>query len=110
VAESVIRHCLAPLYTTAPPAPDTLVLGCTHFPVLATPIRNVVGAHVRIVDSAATTAHVVRAALTAAGLAREEGEGAVRFLATDGAERFARVGSRFLGAAITPEEVDLIDL
>ena len=110
VAESVIRHCLAPLYTAAPPAPDTLVLGCTHFPVLATPIRNVVGAQVRIVDSAATTAHVVRTELTAAGLVREEGAGGVRFLATDGAERFARVGSRFLGASIAPEEVELIDL
>jgi glutamate racemase len=110
VAESVIGHYLAPLYATAPMAPDTLVLGCTHFPVLATAIRNVVGPQVRIVDSAATTARVVRAELAAAGLSREGGQGEVQFLATDGAERFARVGSRFLGAPIAPEEVDLIDL
>ena len=110
VAESVIRHCLAPLDAAAPPACDTLVLGCTHFPVLAGAIRNVIGAQVRIVDSAATTAGVVRTELSAAGLAREQGEGGVQFLATDGAERFARVGSRFLGTSIAPEEVDLIDL
>jgi glutamate racemase len=110
VAESVIRHYLAPLYATVPMAPDTLVLGCTHFPVLAAAIRNLVGVRVRIVDSAETTARVVRTELTAAGLSRESGESEVRFLATDGAERFARVGSRFLGEAIAPEAVDLIDL
>jgi len=66
---------------------------------------------VRIVDSAATTAARVDAQLRQAGLARAEaGAGLIRLLATDGAERFARVGSRFLERAITPEEVELVDL
>jgi glutamate racemase len=34
----------------------------------------------------------------------------VRFLATDGAERFARVGTRFLGQTLSPENVELVDL
>jgi glutamate racemase len=120
VAESVVRHCLAPLF--APPAalpgngdaphstPDTLVLGCTHFPMLSTAIRAVVGSEVAIVDSAATTAHAVHAALAASQRLASAGAGAVRFLATDGAERFARVGSRFLGSPIDADEVRLIDL
>lgn len=49
---------------------DTLVLGCTHFPVLRPIIRDVVGAHVTIVDSAATTARAARALRNACGLLR----------------------------------------
>lgn len=90
--------------------PDTLVLGCTHFPMLAGAIRAAVGPDICIVDSAATTARYVREALTAAGLAREEGLGGLRFLATDDPDRFARVGSRFLERRILPGEVELIDL
>ena len=109
IAESVARHYLHPLFR-AEPAPDTLVLGCTHFPMLAGAIRTAVGSGVRIVDSAATTARSVRELLDRANLARREGEGTARFLATDSAERFARIGSRFLERPINPEEVELVDL
>jgi glutamate racemase len=115
IAESVARHYLDGLFggSTAEegqPTPDTLVLGCTHFPVLAPAIRAAVGPRVEIVDSADTTARAVRAQLAASGMTCTSGAGAVRFIATDGAERFARVGGRFLGRAILPDEVELIDL
>jgi glutamate racemase len=90
--------------------PDTLVLGCTHFPMLAAAIHTAVGPDVRIVDSAATTARSVRETLNRQDLARATGEGAARFLATDSVERFARIGSRFLERPIDPEEVELVDL
>jgi glutamate racemase len=90
--------------------PDTLVLGCTHFPMLAGAIRAAVGPDVRIVDSAATTAKSVRETLDRESLTRREGEGTTRFLATDSIERFARIGSRFLERPIDPEEVELVDL
>lgn len=126
IAVSVARHYLDPLFE-APPAnastgtsgpsgmsrgsvPDTLVLGCTHFPMLAGAIRAAVGPSVRLVDSAATTAKVVSEQLgpdLRASAGRRTG---VRFLATDGPERFARVGSRFLGQAISANDVELIDL
>jgi glutamate racemase len=64
----------------------------------------------RIVDSAATTAQEVRQRLQSAGLARGAGASTVRFLASDGAERFARIGGRFLARAIAPADVELIDL
>jgi glutamate racemase len=110
IAVAVARHYLGALSTTAPDAPDTLVLGCTHFPMLAGAIREAVGEGMRVVDSAATTAKEMRRCLEGAGLRRGFGASTVRFLATDGAERFARVGSRFLGRTIDPAEIELIDL
>jgi glutamate racemase len=95
---------------------DTLVLGCTHFPMLSGAIREVVGDAVRLVDSAATTAEATQALLRARGVlaARPPSAAAesarVRLLATDGAERFAAVGTRFLGRPIAPAEVELVDL
>jgi len=109
VAQAVVRHCLAPLFAQ-PAAPDTLVLGCTHFPTLTQTIREVVGPTIAIVDSALTTAAAVRTELLAAGLARTAGAQSLQLLATDGPERFARVGGRFLGRAIEPQQVELIDL
>jgi glutamate racemase len=89
---------------------DTLLLGCTHFPVLGAAIRAVVGPEVALVDSAVATARATQSALAATGLARHAHAGTVRLLATDGAERFARVGSRFFGAALEPEAIELVDL
>lgn len=109
VAQGVISHYLAPLFALPSP-PDTLVLGCTHFPVLTPTIREVLGPQVRIVDSALTTAAAVRAELLDAGIARTAGSQSLQFMATDGPERFARVGSRFLGRTIDPRRVELIDL
>jgi glutamate racemase len=110
IANDIASHYLKPMFETVP-APDTLVLGCTHFPMLAGAIRRAIGPRVQIVDSAETTAVSVDAQLRKAGLARtESGEGTVRLLATDGRERFARVGSRFLKRSILAEEVELIDL
>jgi glutamate racemase len=109
IAESVVRHYLDPVFGAMSP-PDTLVLGCTHFPMLAGAIRAAVGPDVHIVDSAATTAKSVRETLDRESLTRREGEGTTRFLATDSIERFARIGSRFLERPIGPEEVELVDL
>jgi glutamate racemase len=110
VAQAAVERYLAPLLREPASAPDTLVLGCTHFPVLRPAIAAVVGPGVAIVDSAATTARVTAGRLAELGLLCAAGPAEFAFLATDGAERFARVGSAFLGRAIAPDEVDLIDL
>jgi glutamate racemase len=111
IANDIASHYLKPMFEAATPAPDTLVLGCTHFPMLRDAIRRAVGPKVQIVDSAQTTAANVEAQLQKAGLARADGRsGTVRLLATDGRERFARVGSRFLKRSISPDEVELVDL
>jgi glutamate racemase len=109
VALGVVNYYLKPLFADES-ATDTLVLGCTHFPALAPTIREVLGPAIQIVDSALTTATAVREQLRAAGIARTAGSHSLRFIATDGPERFARVGSRFLGRTIEPRDVELIDL
>jgi glutamate racemase len=105
VAEAVARRYLEPIFCGAA-VPDTLVLGCTHFPVLAAAIRTVLPRHVRMVDSAATTAGALLPLFPHEGGAR----GGVTWLATDGAARFARVGGTFLGEALHPEAIEIIDL
>jgi glutamate racemase len=92
-------------------APDTLVLGCTHFPVLASSIRKSIGDSIALVDSAETTAAAVASALAERRLASAPGSvGQARFFATDSPERFARVGEIFLGRPIDPQSVELVDL
>ncbi|MGZ9089737.1 MAG: glutamate racemase, partial [Rhodoplanes sp.] len=105
-------HYLGPLFRSPSP-PDTLVLGCTHFPVLAGAIRQIIGGSVALVDSAETTALAVAEALAGSGLAsqaRASGLGTTRFFATDSPERFARVGEIFLGRPIDVGSVELVDL
>jgi glutamate racemase len=90
---------------------DTIILGCTHFPLLKGAIRDVADDNVTLVDSASTTAGVVRAALEADGATRgEDSPGSLRLLATDGATRFARVGGQFLGHDLSYSDVELVDL
>ena len=76
---------------------DTMVLGCTHFPLLAPAIRRLIPADVALVDSAATTALAVRDFLEAKGLANSGADlGRDLFLVTDAPERFQRLAVRFL--------------
>jgi glutamate racemase len=117
IAEAVARRYLEPIFDRGPSLPDTLVLGCTHFPVLAHAIRAVLPPQVRIVDSAVTTAAAVRGRLLQDRGATAPGEtapavasGTMTWLATDGAARFARVGSIFLGEPLMAETVEIVDL
>ncbi|RMG98726.1 MAG: glutamate racemase [Deltaproteobacteria bacterium] len=93
------------------PRPDAIVLGCTHFPLLSGVVAEVAGPAVRLVDSAETTARRISAELHATGLAAaRRGSGGLVLLATDGAERFARVGSRFLARPIGARDVRIVNL
>jgi glutamate racemase len=113
VVTGAIHRYLDDIFLAGPGAahPDTLVLGCTHFPVLAPALRAVLGNDVAIVDSAATTATALAVVLEQRGLLRPAaGEGAVTLLATDGPERFARVGAVFLGQPLSAADVEIVDL
>jgi len=110
VVEAAIHRYLDGMFEEQPGL-DTLVLGCTHFPLLFGALRAAVKPSVRIVDSAATTAAAVAEDLLVRDLCATPGQGgALTLLATDGPERFARVGGRFLGAALTPQQIELVDL
>lgn len=75
---------------------DTLVLGCTHYPLLKKILHPVLGTGVTLVDSAEETARTVAAQI---GIARSEKKrpGEIQFFVTDVPDRFERVGSAFLG-------------
>jgi len=79
---------------------DTLVLGCTHYPLLKPVIAAVMGPGVTLVDSAEETAREVATVLAARGLARREGNGSASFFVTDVPDRFIRIGQRFLGTRV----------
>jgi glutamate racemase len=76
---------------------DTLVLGCTHYPLLKDTIADFLGAGVSLVDSAEETAQVVRLTLLNSGELRRKGVGGASFFVTDEPDRFVKVGARFLG-------------
>jgi glutamate racemase len=108
IARAIVRRYLDAAQAGAL---NTIILGCTHFPLLKSAIRDVADDNVTLVDSASTTAGVVRAVLEAEGAMRAEGSpGSLRLLATDGATRFARVGGQFLGHELSYSDVELVDL
>ena len=103
-ARTVLQHDLRGL---VPGGPATLLLGCTHFPVFTSQLQDLVGADVRVVDSAQTTAAYVAEQLASNGLLGASG-GESHYLATDGANRFVQVGRHFLGEEI--QQVEVVDL
>ena len=80
---------------------DTLVLGCTHYPLLWDLLQEVVGPDVVLVDSADTMATLARERLAAASLANTGSVPAVyQFYVTDVPQRFQQIGERFLGRTL----------
>lgn len=115
--------------------PDTLVLGCTHFPLVKNAIQHVLGSEVALVDSAQTTAKAVQellvdhnllsdASLTYLKMQAQETYlsvneeqsvyilkdtvNTIRFLTTDDCSKFAKIGENFLGFPL--HDVELVDL
>lgn len=80
---------------------DTLVLGCTHYPILKGIIAEVMGPGVRLVDSAEETARTVAEILRGKGLLRPSSEkGNHHYFVSDVPAGFIRVGNRFLGGKL----------
>ncbi len=81
---------------------DTIVLGCTHYPLLASLLATLTAPGVRLIDSAAETAAETGRTLRESNLAAPESTAARRhrFVASDDPARFLRLGQRFLGSAI----------
>lgn len=106
VVEAVARKYLADFASFGI---DTLVLGCTHYPMLKQAIQNVVGDAVTLVDSAETTAAAVQELLERHALFAPRGARPRRsYLVTDLPERFAEIGTRFLEQPV--ESAELVDI
>ncbi|HEY8732046.1 MAG TPA: glutamate racemase [Candidatus Limnocylindria bacterium] len=99
-AEAAVRGYVQPLLTeggVVQPVVDTLLLGCTHYPLLRAVIERVAGPGVRVVDSAATTALAVREVLLSHRLVRDGGAAAHRVFATGPIDRFRGVARTIFG-------------
>jgi glutamate racemase len=106
IARKVTEHYLAGLRESGI---DTLVLGCTHYPLLKRMIGEIMGEGVHIIDSAETASEEVAAVLEEKGLRRTKGEGEAEIYVTDLPQRFERVGRLFLSGDLPAViQVDLI--
>jgi glutamate racemase len=113
VTEQVARIYLDEAFAADFGTADVLLLGCTHYPLIAPLLRRVAPPHVKIVDSAESTAQVVRNLLRRGAIPREVEQERrklprVEFFATDSVEKFRRLGARFLGREI--QDVEHVDL
>lgn len=107
VARLTAEEYLAPLKTAGI---DTLVLGCTHYPLLKRTIAGVLGPAVHLVDSAAETARTLAELLDERHLGRGNPPRPPRFFVTDVPARFEKVGGAFLGDRLTAVEQIELDL
>lgn len=87
---------------------DVLILGCTHYPLLMGTLKKVVGPNVRLVSSAEETVKELESILRERNLLRNEGEGGLKLLATNGGHLFLSLGRRFLDENIL--EVTTVNL
>jgi glutamate racemase len=105
VVDAVRRYC-TPLREAGV---DTVILGCTHYPLIAPMLQRMLGRGVTLISSGRSLAAAVAATLERAELGSEEtGEGSYRFLCTGDVEAFRRVGSRFLQLPI--DEVEHVEI
>jgi glutamate racemase len=89
---------------------DTLVLGCTHYPLLKPALKRIVGTSVQLIDSAEETAKDVRERLEKEGLLNPlSRKGAVHYFVTDTPQSFARLGRQFLGGGIQTAQRLMLD-
>lgn len=106
VARTIAAEYLAPL---AARGIDTLVLGCTHYPLLKGVLHQVLGPAVQLVDSAEETARLVAMLLDERQLRRQGLPAGPHYFVTDVPTRFERVGGEFLGAPLLGVEQVAID-
>ncbi len=99
--EAVIRRTLLEGGISLPFS-GTVLLGCTHFPVLRAAIQNVCGPDAVLVDSAQSLADDV-----CGRLAEDRGSGKIRFFVTDNPDRFFSIAPRFIGREIASEDTEL---
>ncbi len=105
LAKLIVKDYLRPLLRQRI---DTLVLGCTHYPLLKSVIRSVVGPRIQLIDSAEETALTVQSVLREQGLSSPSRTSKQQFYVSDSPEKFKLLGSRFLGQPI--RDVQWVDI
>jgi glutamate racemase len=107
IVHETLRHYLAGFSTE-----DTLVLGCTHFPVFKPTLTLLLPSEVTMVDSGEATAQALQRLLIERELITpsQGARGKVSYLVTDALPRFQSVGELFLGEPLHSADIELIDL
>ena len=106
VPRLIAEHYLAELREAGV---DSLILGCTHYPILKEIIGQVMGDGVHLVDSAVVLAEAVAQDLGSTGSGNEaDSEGSLKLLVSDVPQRFGQLSQRFLGRELP--DVELVDL
>jgi glutamate racemase len=112
VTEQVARIYLGEAFANGFADADVLVLGCTHYPLLKPLLHRVAPDHVCIVDSAESAARAVashlRELLPLSPGSKGDSRPRLNYFATDSVEKFARLGSAFLGRPVN--SIQLLDL
>ena len=89
---------------------DTILLGCTHFPVFSALLKTLLPPQISVVDSAKATALALTKVLQAKNLLNElNTQGRAHYLVTDSIARFQRVGEIFLDQSLNADEIELVD-
>lgn len=99
IPRMVVEHYLAELKEVG-----SLILGCTHYPLLQGAIADFMGAEVEIVDSPRATAETVKNELAVRGMLKQEGEPEIGFFASDISPGFLEQSSRFFGGELPKVE------
>jgi len=87
---------------------DTLVLGCTHYPLLKKVLQKQAGKHITLIDSAKATANEVKNILKTENIQASGTKGTLTFFVSDNPEKFQSIGSKFFSGKIS--KVKKIDL
>ena len=106
VTQSAIETYIGPAFARAD-APDTIILGCTHFPLLKGAVAAVAGPDVTLIDSGHAAARSILKKYTLNNAATPH---SIQFLVTDTPERFQRMAERFLGQPVKLADITHIDL
>ncbi len=102
IAKDVLRKYLEPIFDRQN-RPDTLILGCTHFPLFEKEIGEILGPEVTLINSG-------KAAAEELNISSDSQAGTCRFFATDDPARFAVNAAKFFGREISAADVELIDI
>jgi len=106
ITNSVCKEYLAPIKAFGV---DTLILGCTHFPIISKIIQNIMGEDVTLIDAGYETALEVKKVLKTLNLERTQPRDRVEYYVTSQPEEFDRVGNIFLGDVSNAKAV-LVDI
>lgn len=109
LAITALRHYLEPFITKNI---DTLVLGCTHFPIFQKSIATILPAHIKIIDSAKTTSQLLKTRLKDMNLLQSQKtkQSRLSFHITDSIQRFIKIGPYFLRQDLQEYSISLIDI